>query len=663
MAKSKNTSHHHQNRKDHRNGIKRPTKQRFMSMKGVDQKFLRNLRFAKKGNKKIVDSVTAKRIRADNGATEYFVKWRGFDQCTWEPARNLSDTEALRKFDMEMRVEELRKSFKRGAAYKVQQDFEISKIIALDKKEKSPGQILLLVEYAIDASVELVPIDIVCEKYPTLVNKFLCQCLPGCATYEIHEIKENKLKEEDKSNTVMFKTEEEEDEPKAAESTGEKESSGVEVIECLVFFECVGSTSVFSIDQQPIGRAPEATMPRRKEYDPLEGIPTDEALQNKTVEEDMEDPQSSVEDHEDSEELSDLSEEEETPHWTSATTFSFYTFYARVRPLMKSRRVRVLTVLNSFCVAINILLLFAVLTLFGIAVYHKATYDQWNSEDMPCIYEWAPWSKCNAECTLSSRENTKQATKIRRINMNTVVQARGKQPFTTDLAARIDRVPCNTHLCPKKLSEFKLWTGCFYKNPLVGKEGGCYHMRQLPMEDTLIEVDTTTFVEDCPDTQCPDSMDGNRTILNGHRKPFHWNRKRRQDDFQKDCSSKRPRTEAPRGNRSERRNWHQRERELKRRENRERFSIPRRERSFTGGSCASTASKKSPGSPKIKISPEVARMTRRRELEKLEWEIVPKDFGSAIKICFRRKRSADEAQEERRREACMEELEEGEIFD
>ncbi|KAK0414450.1 hypothetical protein QR680_011435 [Steinernema hermaphroditum] len=233
MAKSKNTSHHHQNRKDHRNGIKRPTKQRFMSMKGVDQKFLRNLRFAKKGNKKIVDSVTAKRIRADNGATEYFVKWRGFDQCTWEPARNLSDTEALRKFDMEMRVEELRKSFKRGAAYKVQQDFEISKIIALDKKEKSPGQILLLVEYAIDASVELVPIDIVCEKYPTLVNKFLCQCLPGCATYEIHEIKENKLKEEDKSNTVMFKTEEEEDEPKAAESTGEKESSGVEVIEVL----------------------------------------------------------------------------------------------------------------------------------------------------------------------------------------------------------------------------------------------------------------------------------------------------------------------------------------------------------------------------------------------------------------------------------------------
>uniref|UniRef100_A0A915PME0 60S ribosomal protein L29 n=1 Tax=Setaria digitata TaxID=48799 RepID=A0A915PME0_9BILA len=40
------------NRKDHRNGIKKPKKHRFMSMKGVDQKFLRNLRFAKKHNKR-----------------------------------------------------------------------------------------------------------------------------------------------------------------------------------------------------------------------------------------------------------------------------------------------------------------------------------------------------------------------------------------------------------------------------------------------------------------------------------------------------------------------------------------------------------------------------------------------------------------------------------
>ncbi|KHJ93626.1 ribosomal L29e protein [Oesophagostomum dentatum] len=42
------------NKKAHRNGIKRPKKQRFMSMKGVDPKFLKNLRFAKKHNKRHV---------------------------------------------------------------------------------------------------------------------------------------------------------------------------------------------------------------------------------------------------------------------------------------------------------------------------------------------------------------------------------------------------------------------------------------------------------------------------------------------------------------------------------------------------------------------------------------------------------------------------------
>nr|CDS34011.1 large subunit ribosomal protein 29 [Hymenolepis microstoma] len=52
MAKSKNHSTHHQNRKNHRNGIRRPPKQRFPSLKGVDPKFLRNMRFAKKHNKK-----------------------------------------------------------------------------------------------------------------------------------------------------------------------------------------------------------------------------------------------------------------------------------------------------------------------------------------------------------------------------------------------------------------------------------------------------------------------------------------------------------------------------------------------------------------------------------------------------------------------------------
>ncbi|KAM3621008.1 uncharacterized protein V6R79_004891 [Siganus canaliculatus] len=52
MAKSKNHTTHNQSRKAHRNGIKKPKSFRFESLKGVDPKFLRNMRFAKKHNKK-----------------------------------------------------------------------------------------------------------------------------------------------------------------------------------------------------------------------------------------------------------------------------------------------------------------------------------------------------------------------------------------------------------------------------------------------------------------------------------------------------------------------------------------------------------------------------------------------------------------------------------
>jgi large subunit ribosomal protein L29e len=46
MAKKTNHTNHNQNRKAHRNGILRPTRQRYVSLKGVDPKFLRNRRRA-----------------------------------------------------------------------------------------------------------------------------------------------------------------------------------------------------------------------------------------------------------------------------------------------------------------------------------------------------------------------------------------------------------------------------------------------------------------------------------------------------------------------------------------------------------------------------------------------------------------------------------------
>lgn len=51
MAKSKNHTNHNQNKKAHRNGIKKPRKQKYESLKGCDAKFIKNMRFAKKHNR------------------------------------------------------------------------------------------------------------------------------------------------------------------------------------------------------------------------------------------------------------------------------------------------------------------------------------------------------------------------------------------------------------------------------------------------------------------------------------------------------------------------------------------------------------------------------------------------------------------------------------
>ncbi|CRG94800.1 60S ribosomal protein L29, putative [Plasmodium relictum] len=49
MAKSKNHTNHNQNRKAHKNGIKKPKKFKFMSRKGLDPKFFKNQKYCLKG--------------------------------------------------------------------------------------------------------------------------------------------------------------------------------------------------------------------------------------------------------------------------------------------------------------------------------------------------------------------------------------------------------------------------------------------------------------------------------------------------------------------------------------------------------------------------------------------------------------------------------------
>ena len=50
MAKSKNHTNNNQSRKEHRNPTRKPNAKLRFKMKGMDPKFLRNMKFAKKHN-------------------------------------------------------------------------------------------------------------------------------------------------------------------------------------------------------------------------------------------------------------------------------------------------------------------------------------------------------------------------------------------------------------------------------------------------------------------------------------------------------------------------------------------------------------------------------------------------------------------------------------
>jgi large subunit ribosomal protein L29e len=52
MPKQKNTTGRNQSAKAHRNGIKKSRYYASVSLKGMDPKFLRNLKYSKKNNKK-----------------------------------------------------------------------------------------------------------------------------------------------------------------------------------------------------------------------------------------------------------------------------------------------------------------------------------------------------------------------------------------------------------------------------------------------------------------------------------------------------------------------------------------------------------------------------------------------------------------------------------
>ncbi|EDL12992.1 mCG14107, partial [Mus musculus] len=91
VAKSKNHTTHNQSQKWHRNGIKKLQSQRYESLKGVDPKFLRSMRFAEKHKKGLekMQASSAKAVSARAEAIKTLVKPQASSpRCQRAPAAN-----------------------------------------------------------------------------------------------------------------------------------------------------------------------------------------------------------------------------------------------------------------------------------------------------------------------------------------------------------------------------------------------------------------------------------------------------------------------------------------------------------------------------------------------------------------------------------------------
>uniref|UniRef100_A0A1I7VUY5 TSP1_CCN domain-containing protein n=1 Tax=Loa loa TaxID=7209 RepID=A0A1I7VUY5_LOALO len=117
-----------------------------------------------------------------------------------------------------------------------------------------------------------------------------------------------------------------------------------------------------------------------------------------------------------------------------------------------------------------------------------------SENELPCMYQWSGWSACSETCMSTSE----MPLRSRRVLKKSIVRSRGKfPPCPENLAAMVERMPCNIYRCPVNLSSITGWTQCYYKNPSEGESGGCYRIRDIPTVNQLIYIDTTNVMEDC----------------------------------------------------------------------------------------------------------------------------------------------------------------------
>jgi hypothetical protein len=108
--------------------------------------------------------------------------------------------------------------------------------------------------------------------------------------------------------------------------------------------------------------------------------------------------------------------------------------------------------------------------------------------------EWTRWSACSKECR--DPNDAEPPLRFRKVRPERIVQARGTYkdtaPCPENLKDLVDYAPCNTHLCPQKLSSFKYTETDYYDS-----NGTCYRIRKIPKADMLINIDTSNLTKGC----------------------------------------------------------------------------------------------------------------------------------------------------------------------
>ncbi|KAL4003889.1 hypothetical protein ACH3XW_9465 [Acanthocheilonema viteae] len=195
------------------------------------------------------------------------------------------------------------------------------------------------------------------------------------------------------------------------------------------------------------------------------------------------------------EELSDISEFEGTISKSIKST-RLATLIYQISPFIRNKKVRLMLIINFFATIINMLLLFVLITfIIWNIVLSARIRSTAGVMKFPCLFTYLEWSDCSSTCRVAGQDYPRR---IRKVNKSSIVQARngGEPECPANLADQVDSAPCNTYLCPTNLSNYGFGKFCHYNDANLRHDGGCFKIRDVPLDDRLILIDAN-LIETC----------------------------------------------------------------------------------------------------------------------------------------------------------------------